>query len=212
MYQKIDANDLQTGMFVADLDRPWIDTPFLLQGFLLEDDEQLKQLRSHCEWVMIDPLRSVGVAFESPTAKKAFVPRAPGMASQLTAKPSPPPSPPPQTVSNDRSGHKEKSNPIRDGRPRDAAVAGRGKMAPPAAARTTEARREPDESAGNGLRSLWGNLRGGVTSLFGRADSDKLKFDKVPDVEAAPEQAVRPSFIPKSVQLITYEDKTTVEV
>ena len=214
MYQKIDAKDLQTGMFVADLDRPWIDTPFLFQGFLLEDEEQLKQLRSHCEWVMIDPLRSVGVAFDSPTPKKAFVPRAPGMASQLTAKPSSSPSPsaPPQTVSKERSGHKERPNPIRAERPRDAAVAGRGKMVPPAAARTTESRREPDESAGNGLRSLWGNLRGGVTSLFGRADTDKLKFGKVPDVEGEPAQAVRPSFIPESVQLTTYDDKTTVEV
>ena len=47
MHQKIAAKDLKTGMFIADLDRPWIDTPFLLQGFLLEDSEQLQQLRQH---------------------------------------------------------------------------------------------------------------------------------------------------------------------
>ena len=35
MASKIFANDLKVGMFVADLDRPWVDTPFLLQGFLI---------------------------------------------------------------------------------------------------------------------------------------------------------------------------------
>ena len=37
MLSKVDVKDLKIGMFVADLDRPWIDTPFLLQGFLIED-------------------------------------------------------------------------------------------------------------------------------------------------------------------------------
>ena len=39
MSQKVMSKDLRIGMFVADLDRPWIDTPFLLQGFMIEDDE-----------------------------------------------------------------------------------------------------------------------------------------------------------------------------
>ena len=74
MHQKIATKDLKTGMFIADLDRPWIDTPFLLQGFLLEDAEQLQQLCAQCEWVMIDPQRSVGKDFDAP-AKKAATPR-----------------------------------------------------------------------------------------------------------------------------------------
>lgn len=51
-------------MFVQDLDRPWIDTPFLLQGFLIDDKEQLAQLVDCCEWVLVDTMRSVGVTFE----------------------------------------------------------------------------------------------------------------------------------------------------
>lgn len=47
-------------MFVSDLDRPWTDTPFLLQGFLIEDAEQLAQLREHCQVVTVDYGRSAG--------------------------------------------------------------------------------------------------------------------------------------------------------
>ncbi len=63
MATKIFTTDLKVGMFVADLDRPWVDTPFLLQGFLVEDEEQIAALRSHCEYVMVDRARSVGDEF-----------------------------------------------------------------------------------------------------------------------------------------------------
>ncbi len=59
MQSKVAAKDLRIGMFVADLDRPWIDTPFLLQGFLIEDGQQILQLQQHCEYVIVDRTRSV---------------------------------------------------------------------------------------------------------------------------------------------------------
>ncbi|HLX23716.1 MAG TPA: DUF3391 domain-containing protein, partial [Usitatibacter sp.] len=65
MASKIFTSDLKTGMFVADLDRPWVDTPFLLQGFLIENEEQILALRTHCEWVMVDRARSTGSEFEA---------------------------------------------------------------------------------------------------------------------------------------------------
>ncbi len=65
MASKIFTSDLKVGMFVADLDRPWVDTPFLLQGFLIENDEQILALRTHCEFVMVDRARSTGAEFES---------------------------------------------------------------------------------------------------------------------------------------------------
>jgi HD-GYP domain-containing protein (c-di-GMP phosphodiesterase class II) len=55
-------------MFVADLDRPWVDTPFLLQGFLIENETQIAQLRSHCEYVIVDRARSTGKEFAPPAA------------------------------------------------------------------------------------------------------------------------------------------------
>jgi len=68
MTTKVFTHELKVGMFVTDLDRPWVDTPFLLQGFLIEDDRQIAELRRHCEYVIVDRARSTG---------KDFVPAAP---------------------------------------------------------------------------------------------------------------------------------------
>lgn len=62
-------------MFVADLDRPWMDTPFLLQGFVLETADQVAQVQTHCQWVMVDPMRSVGPEFEQKPKKKEALPK-----------------------------------------------------------------------------------------------------------------------------------------
>jgi HD-GYP domain-containing protein (c-di-GMP phosphodiesterase class II) len=56
----VPSSDLKIGMFVSDLDRPWVGTPFLLQGFLIEDETQLAQLREHCREVTVDQSRSLG--------------------------------------------------------------------------------------------------------------------------------------------------------
>src|SRR6185437_14699298 len=66
MATKVLTHQLRIGMFVADLDRPWVDTPFLLQGFLIEDDEQIAALRAHCTFVMVDRARSTGDEYEGP--------------------------------------------------------------------------------------------------------------------------------------------------
>ncbi|MFN6961529.1 MAG: DUF3391 domain-containing protein, partial [Rhodocyclaceae bacterium] len=34
MKEVIPSRQVEKGMFIAELDRPWIETPFLLQGFL----------------------------------------------------------------------------------------------------------------------------------------------------------------------------------
>src|ERR1700742_817702 len=66
MATKVSTHELRIGMFVADLDRPWEDTPFLLQGFLVEDDEQIATLRAHCEYVIVDRARSTGDEYQAP--------------------------------------------------------------------------------------------------------------------------------------------------
>jgi len=63
MLTKVDTRDLRIGMFVADLDRPWTETPFLLQGFLVEDAEQLAKLKELCKFVQVDRSRSVEGVF-----------------------------------------------------------------------------------------------------------------------------------------------------
>lgn len=46
------------GMFVAELDRPWLDTPFLLQGFLVDSEPELEALRKYCGHVFVDLKKS----------------------------------------------------------------------------------------------------------------------------------------------------------
>ena len=233
MHQKIVAKDLKTGMFVAELDRPWIDTPFLLQGFLLEDEDQLQQLRTHCQWVLIDPQRSVGPAFDAPARKAAIVPRDPGNeprvivarsqapAAQGNRAPATEPvvqrralpgSAKPQELSIGRPGTREASVTAKGGAHSSVTAAAQGKLAPPGAARHAGLGNGPDGKSRSGLKNLWGNLREGVSSMFAREETDKLNFDAVPDTFEPSDEVVRPSFIPETVQLTIYDDKTTVEV
>lgn len=51
---QIPVESLREGMFVAELDRPWLDTPFLLQGFLVDSPIELETLRRYCRYVYVD--------------------------------------------------------------------------------------------------------------------------------------------------------------
>src|SRR6185436_6055523 len=48
------VEELQFGMYVSELDRPWTDTPFMFQGFMLNDDKQLETIKKFCKKVIID--------------------------------------------------------------------------------------------------------------------------------------------------------------
>ncbi|HEX5339805.1 MAG TPA: HD-GYP domain-containing protein [Gammaproteobacteria bacterium] len=58
MRHKTDVADLKLGMYVAELDRPWIGSPFLFQGFEIESDEDLEKLREACKFVYVDDAKS----------------------------------------------------------------------------------------------------------------------------------------------------------
>lgn len=60
--KQIPAGDLIPGMFVSALDKPWTDTPFLLQGFLIRSDAEIAALTRTCKFVFVDPERCVGAA------------------------------------------------------------------------------------------------------------------------------------------------------
>lgn len=55
---RIRVDDLRLGMFITELDRPWVQTPFLLQGFLLAEALDLQTLRHLVQELVIDPRRS----------------------------------------------------------------------------------------------------------------------------------------------------------
>lgn len=52
------ADDLKIGMYLAKLDRPWIGTPFLFQGFPIEDEKQITQVKALCHLIYVDVIRS----------------------------------------------------------------------------------------------------------------------------------------------------------
>jgi HD-GYP domain-containing protein (c-di-GMP phosphodiesterase class II) len=54
----IEPVHLQEGHFVARLDRPWIGTPFPLEGVRIDGPDQLEWFRRECGWVVVDLLRS----------------------------------------------------------------------------------------------------------------------------------------------------------
>ncbi|AZN36940.1 HD-GYP domain-containing protein [Iodobacter ciconiae] len=60
METRLPVSALQAGLFISELDRPWLDTPFLLEGFLLETSEQLAQLKEYCQFVTVNFDRSTG--------------------------------------------------------------------------------------------------------------------------------------------------------
>lgn len=73
MNEMVPTAELQRGMFVAELDRPWLGTPFLLQGFLIEDNEQILELQKICQFVYIDRTRSSGIHFAARPVEKPVV-------------------------------------------------------------------------------------------------------------------------------------------
>ena len=52
--REIAVEDLQIGMYVAELDRPWLDTKFAFQGFPITSEADLVRLRQTCKKVFID--------------------------------------------------------------------------------------------------------------------------------------------------------------
>jgi len=54
----IDSSDASIGMYVSMLDRPWLETPFVFQGFTIKYRTETELLRTCCNIVYIDVQRS----------------------------------------------------------------------------------------------------------------------------------------------------------
>jgi putative nucleotidyltransferase with HDIG domain len=55
----VEIKDLKKGMYVSELDRPWLETPFLFQGFRITNPQEIEQLGDNCKYVYVDPEKSV---------------------------------------------------------------------------------------------------------------------------------------------------------
>lgn len=54
MKKKIGVQNLRLGMYVSELDRPWIESRFLFQGFEIRTQEELDELVRVCKYVYIE--------------------------------------------------------------------------------------------------------------------------------------------------------------
>ncbi len=203
MSSKILTRDLKVGMFVADLDRPWVDTPFLLQGFLIQDDQQIRDLQSHCEFVVVDRARSVGDEFAAPVET----------ASNTIARRSAPPSignaaPAAARAAGERPAE---DRPVATaGQPVRGASSASREIAPPPRYGAEIRAPSPGEAQGGGL---FGRMLGGIKGLWrGNKDEDSavagLPF--ISD-ETPAEREARAALLPPGVQAQHYRDSVSVE-
>jgi len=51
---KMSAMQLHPGMFVAELDRPWLETPFAIQGFVVRNEEEVLYIANYVDHVFVD--------------------------------------------------------------------------------------------------------------------------------------------------------------
>jgi HD-GYP domain-containing protein (c-di-GMP phosphodiesterase class II) len=51
---KTSVDGLEIGMYVSRLDKPWLKTPFELQGFHIRTDLDIERLRKYCNYVYVD--------------------------------------------------------------------------------------------------------------------------------------------------------------
>lgn len=61
---KIHVSELKIGMYVSELDRPWLETPFLMQGFVIESLNDIDAIAEYCQHVWIDAVSEEWVAPE----------------------------------------------------------------------------------------------------------------------------------------------------
>ena len=50
----IHRNQLEIGMYVAELDRPWSETSFMFQGFAIDSNDTLVAVQDACEYALVE--------------------------------------------------------------------------------------------------------------------------------------------------------------
>ena len=54
LQQEIPVSDLQVGMYVSRLDRPWLETPYRVEGVRIRSQDDIDELARHCVHVFVD--------------------------------------------------------------------------------------------------------------------------------------------------------------
>ncbi len=203
MATKVFTHELRIGMFVADLDRPWVDTPFLLQGFLIEDEEQIAALRAHCEFVMVERTRSTGDEYEGPPVSAPPARTSGSVVQRVVAAPS------------GTTVHSDVATPL----PEEAPKAARARPSPEGARSVATAAATP---AGAGARDslpppsvlavasggFFGRMLSGLRGMF---HHEAAPVPREAPVETPQEFEARAALAPPGVVVTTYRDAVSVE-
>lgn len=55
----VQRHEIEVGMYVLELDKPWLKTKFLFQGFPIYSKDLLEQVQANCEWALVQSQRVV---------------------------------------------------------------------------------------------------------------------------------------------------------
>jgi len=85
MKKEVPVEELEFGVYISELDRPWTETPFMFQGFVLKDDKQLEILKKHCKKVVIDLEKGPDLE-DLRSQKRAAGPKGPSVLESIKTK------------------------------------------------------------------------------------------------------------------------------
>ena len=205
MATKIPTTELKVGMFVADLDRPWVDTPFLLQGFRIEDEEQIRALVRHCQYVMVDRSRSTGDQYEAPLLTRTVPPEGSRLvgasaARAATARPAATDDPAADTApARDPEARRTPSTSLPPSITRSPAM------------RWPHANHPATAAARAGGEGLIGRLASGLRGLWQKERKPAPRAPVEPPKETPQEFEARAALAPPGVTITTYVDQVSVE-
>lgn len=90
---KIHISELKLGMFVSKLERDWLETPFLMQGFVVESLDDIDTIAQYSEYVWIDAIQQTWVAPEERAvgaskqpSKVVYINKVPALEEHAAAK------------------------------------------------------------------------------------------------------------------------------
>ena len=215
MQTKVSSSELKIGMFVSALDREWTDTPFLFQGFLIENEEDIRLLQQYCEFVHIDWSRSplqrpeqsskqnTFSVTENPINKQALSSTSQSFLAETRS--------PPVNKNNDAPGITEISGTFAS----TPATKIKARIPPPKAQPTANklgSPRVPDYSDQEGLLS---EFAGKMIDLFkGKSkepQGNSYAKQQHPALEQQDVNEERPAFISRDIELSVYVDARPVE-
>lgn len=83
---QLPVSGLKIGMYVRELDRPWLETPFILQGFPIRSVADIEEIAKHCEWVVVEVGEEVWQPGQERTLPDTPMPRTPAYTPSTTRK------------------------------------------------------------------------------------------------------------------------------